>query len=354
VGDYAEALRQALSRKAEVRVNTDGDVNLYHLGNNELHAAIYHRALARPGVVILHDAVLHHFYLGQLSRDEYVEEFVYNYGEWYRGLAERLYDGRSRSGIAPEYFRYPMLARVAQTSRIVMVHNKAAEQAVKLHAADTPVVTVPHILFRPPDISADDVEETRRTWGAEKKSMVFGIFGHLRETKRVASCVRAFLRLRQAQPQVRLVVSGRPTSEAYRKTLEPLLAQPGILRLGQLEERDFWRVAMSVDACINLRYPQAGETSGIAIRLMAAGKPVLLSDGLEVSELPPESCVRIDTGLCEEDMLYEHMLWLTLFPDDARAIGTAAAKHIRLHHEPALVADRMMGAITGLGEAGVR
>jgi hypothetical protein len=40
-----------------------------------------------------------------------------------------------------------------------------------------------------------------------------------------------------------------------------------------------------VDACINLRYPAAGETSGIAIRLMGIGKPVLLTDG-EVLAFP--------------------------------------------------------------------
>ena len=49
------------------------DIALYHLGNNQLHRKIYRRALAKPGVVVLHDAVLHHFFLGSLDRAEYVE-----------------------------------------------------------------------------------------------------------------------------------------------------------------------------------------------------------------------------------------------------------------------------------------
>ena len=56
------------------------DVHLYHLGNNQLHAGIYARALRTPGVAVLHDAVLQHFFLGSLHEPEYVREFVFNYG----------------------------------------------------------------------------------------------------------------------------------------------------------------------------------------------------------------------------------------------------------------------------------
>ena len=75
------------------------------------------RALERPGVVVLHDAVLHHFFLGQLSEPRYVDEFVYNYGEWNRGLARDLWRGRAASGADDRYFDYPMLKRVAERSR---------------------------------------------------------------------------------------------------------------------------------------------------------------------------------------------------------------------------------------------
>jgi hypothetical protein len=61
------------------------DVWLYHLGNNQLHRAIYRRALAKPGWFC--DAVLQHF--SQLAHEqEYLDTFVYNYGEWHRGTAQ--------------------------------------------------------------------------------------------------------------------------------------------------------------------------------------------------------------------------------------------------------------------------
>jgi hypothetical protein len=97
VADYSAALLKELRRSGSVRLNDSGaDARLYHLGNNQLHRSIYERALAQPGVVVLHDAVLQHFFLGWLTETEYVAEFIHNYGEWNRGFAERLWRNRAR------------------------------------------------------------------------------------------------------------------------------------------------------------------------------------------------------------------------------------------------------------------
>ena len=131
VADYAAALLSALKRRGSVEVDsTTADVHLYHLGNNSLHREIYERALARPGVAVLHDAVLHHLLLGSLESGQYVEEFVYNYGEWHREFAMELWRARRLSGTDPRYFRYAMLRRIAETSRAVIVHNPAAAAIV--------------------------------------------------------------------------------------------------------------------------------------------------------------------------------------------------------------------------------
>src|ERR1700727_2491964 len=87
VADYAESLRRALEPYGPL------PVPLYHLGNNRLHTEIYRRALEAPGVIVLHDAVLHHFLLGTLTQEQYITEFVYNYSEWKRHLAEELWTG---------------------------------------------------------------------------------------------------------------------------------------------------------------------------------------------------------------------------------------------------------------------
>src|SRR5262249_15110400 len=154
----------------------------------------------RPGVVVLHDAVLHHFFLGQMSEPEYVDEFVYNYGEWNRGLAQELWRGRAASGADERYFIYPMLRRVVERSRAVVVHDPAAAKAVKQHVAAARVVEIPH-LFEPPALpSGADVMRFRQRLGIPPETFLFGVFGYLRESKRLAAVLRVLEEVRRERP----------------------------------------------------------------------------------------------------------------------------------------------------------
>ena len=63
---------------------------------------------------------------------------------------------------------------------------------------------------------------------------------------------------------------------------------------------EYWTIASAVDACINLRYPAAGETSGVSIGMMSVGKPVIMTDSEENSGYPPGTCIKISPGLPEE------------------------------------------------------
>ena len=345
VADYAAALLAALRRHGTVEPNArEAGIALYHLGNNQLHRAIYRRALAEAGVVVLHDAVLHHFFLGALDRAAYVDEFVYNYGAWHRTLAEDLWRGRASSGFDRRYFDYPMLKRIAERSRAVVVHNPAAARMVREHAPGAAVVEIPH-LFAPPELpSGWEAIRMRQSLGVPAHEFLFGVFGYLRESKRLFAVLRAFHRLRQARPHActnaRLLVAGPFVSSDLERAAGPLLTAPGIVRLPYLAERDFWRAALAVDACINLRYPAAGETSGIAIRLMGVAKPVLLTGGEENSRYPPAACLRIEPGLAEEDSLWHNMFLLTSMRECAGEIGLRASGHIVERHQAVRIAGQ--------------
>lgn len=340
VADYAAALLAALRRHGSVEPNArHADIALYHLGNNQLHREIYLRALARPGVVVLHDAVLHHFFLGALDCAAYVEEFVYNYGEWHRALAEELWRARASSGFDQRYFHYPMLKRIAERARAVVVHNPAAARMVREHSPAA-VVEIPH-LFAPPEWPPDwEVIRMRRRLGVPPSGFLFGVFGYLRESKRLFAILRAFARLREVRPDAWLLIAGAFVSRDLARAVAPLLHGPGIVRLPYLAERDFWRAALAVDAAINLRYPAAGETSGIAIRLMGAAKPVMLTDGEENSRYPRAVCLRIPAGLAEEDSLLRHMFLLTSVRECAGEIGLRASGHIVERHQAVRIAEQ--------------
>ncbi|HTP33139.1 MAG TPA: glycosyltransferase [Candidatus Acidoferrales bacterium] len=333
VADYAASLLAELRQYGQVEVAPPRcDAALYHLGNNALHAEIYRRALERPGVAVLHDAVLHHFLLGQLSECEYVEEFVYNYGEWNRGLGRELWRGRASSGSDEQYFRYPMLRRIAERSRAVVIHNPAAARVVKEHAPATRVVEIPHLFAPPPLPGEAEVLRYRQSIGLGPGAFVFGVFGYLRESKRLVAVLEAFHTLHHDFPHTALVIAGDFVSSDLERALEPMLRAPGIVRLPYLSDREFWLAARALDVCVNLRFPAAGETSGIAVRMMGIGKPVMLTAGEEWARVPEDACVRIPSGAAERESLRCHMVLLTSVAGVAGAIGERAGRHIDAHH----------------------
>ena len=347
VADYSAALLRALREFGEVKTNPNSaDVNLYHLGNNSLHGEIHRRALQRPGVAVIHDAVLHHFYLGSLGKAEYVREFAFNYGEWAAGFAEELWRERARSATDPRYFRYPMLKRVVEASLGVIVHNPAAAAMVRAHVPEARVFEIPH-LFELRELPAPyETERLRAELGCSGQTLLCGVFGHLRESKRIFTVIRAVQRARSGR-DVRLLIAGEFASRDLARALEPELSRPGVIRVGYLPDEGFWRYAAAVDVCANLRYPAAGETSGIAIRLMGLGKPVILTDGLETSRFPQSACLRADSGESEEEALLAHLLWLADARGDRLAIGSRASEYIRKEHGLSHVAQeywRVLGS----------
>jgi glycosyltransferase involved in cell wall biosynthesis len=353
VADYAETLLGALRESAPANVVVEreaarADLHIYHLGNNGLHTGIYARVLETPGIVVLHDAVLNHFMLGSLSREQYVDEFVYNYGEWSRHIGEELWQERGGSAVDPRYFRYAMLRRVAESARAVIVHNPGAAAMTREHGARS-VHVVPHF-FEPREIpDAFVTARFRQRLGIAPGDVLFGVFGYLRETKRLLPCIHAFLRLHAVRPNTALLIAGGVVSGDLGRLLTIEAAHPAIHRLGHLSDADFRIAAAAVDCCLNLRYPAAGETSGIAIRLMGIGKPVILTEGLETAELPEAACLRVPAGVDEEVVLMDQMAFIAGFPEIRQRLGEQGAAYISGCHSLGNAAREYWQVIDSIG-----
>ncbi len=346
VADYAATLLDALRKTGEVQVGGRDGIALYHVGNNQLHRAIYERAIQHPGVVVLHDAVLQHFFLGLLDEYHYADEFVYNYGEWMRGFAGELWRNRARSAADTRYFEYPMLKRIASVSEAVIVHNPAAAGAVRRHAPNARVIEIPHLFAAPRDLpTLIDTLRFRAELGLHPHTLLVGVLGHLRESKRLPALLRAMARVWDAGADARLLIAGAFASSDLERALATQLADPRILRRDYLPEADFWRYASAIDVCANLRFPTAGETSGIAVRMMGIGKPVMFTAGEEIARIPENACLRIDAGPAEEEMLAQTILWLARDREAAMEIGRRAAAHIADQHAIEKVAAQYWAAI---------
>ena len=150
VAHYASMLLPALRKHVEVvrsrRLRPpDLDPVLYQLGNNPHHAWIYAEAMRVPGVVVLHDLVLHHLIvemtLARGDADGYVAALEANHGEagaaWARGRAAGLHSEMGN-------FLLPASVEVANRSRAVIVHNHYAADRLRSFGVTTPIHVVPH------------------------------------------------------------------------------------------------------------------------------------------------------------------------------------------------------------------
>jgi glycosyltransferase involved in cell wall biosynthesis len=240
-----------------------------------------------------------------------------------------------------------MLRRVAERARAVVVHNRAAARMVREHVAGARVEEIPH-LFAPPALPAEsDAMRWRQRLGIGPEQFLFGVFGYLRESKRLMAMLEAFQEVRT--PRMALLVAGEFVSTDLERAAEPLLRGPGVLRLPHLPEREFWTAASAVDACINLRYPAAGETSGIAIRLMGIGKAVMVTESEECAAFPEDACIRIAAGAGERGSIRDHIVLLTSMNEVAREVGRRGAEHIRAHHRVSDVARRYWEILCEVG-----
>jgi glycosyltransferase involved in cell wall biosynthesis len=237
-----------------------------------------------------------------------------------------------------------MLKRIAGRSRAVIVHNAGAADLVRQHEPQANVVTIPHFFDPPPAIDPVATLDFRRALGIPVYAYLFGVFGFLRESKRLLSVLETFVRLRHAvseesRSKLAILVAGEFVSSDLARACAPLLATPGVYRAPYLSERDFWSAASTVDACINLRVPAAGETSGIAIRLMGIGKPVLLTEARENSNFPAGSFFPVPPGVAETIALFDYMCILAQDRALSREIGRMAAEYIGREHALARISQ---------------
>src|SRR6476659_9597007 len=113
---------------------------IYHLGNNPHPEWIYKAALATPGVVVLHDVVLHHLIVEMtLARGDvegYAAALRANHGEvgeaWARGRAAGLHSEMGN-------FLLPASIEVARRSSAVIVHNRWAADLLRSFGVSTPI-----------------------------------------------------------------------------------------------------------------------------------------------------------------------------------------------------------------------
>jgi glycosyltransferase involved in cell wall biosynthesis len=350
VADYSALLLPALQKRLDVTVVRHGrkpsprgtDLSLYHVGNNpDAHAWIVDALRRRPGVVVLHDFVLHHLVAGMTvgRRDGhgYLDAMEREHGVVGRLLAHGVLDKRIPPLWESRPEDFPLAGFVLQHAAGLIVHSRTVRDLARSAAYDGPIWVVPHPAWPVPDVPAERVST----------GPTVGCFGVVNSSKRIPELLSAFgaLRLRHADATLLLVGPTSPGFDLERRLQRHGLADEGLVREGWVDERRLWMLMAGVDICVNLRHPTMGETSGSVIRSLSLGKPLVVSDVGWFSELPGAVALKVPVDEHEVETLEAGLELLVMHHDAREEMGSAAAELARREHDLDRVADLYAAAL---------
>ena len=164
IADYSAALVEELRTLVELEVFSakpshfepaNFDVALYQIGNNVYHEFCYEAALDHPGVVVVHEANLHHLIADMTIKrgdwDSYMHAVEQEGGPGAFAYAERV----RALEVGPDYEGVPMLRRLLARSKAAIVHSGCVESELRGSGFTGPVARIPHGAWIPETSGSD-------------------------------------------------------------------------------------------------------------------------------------------------------------------------------------------------------
>jgi glycosyltransferase involved in cell wall biosynthesis len=330
------------------------DLIVYQLGNSSHHDYQWPYLFRYPGLVVLHDAHLHHARASCLLRttraDHYRDEFRANQPDADSTLAELAIAGFDTH----LHYASPMTKLVLERSRLTAVHSAALADRLR-HSSPGAVIEAIRLGHGVAVSDADSAAmsaATRGRYGIPADAIVFGCYGALTPDKRISQVLNAFAATRAHIPNAHLLLAGALVEHFdVRAEVERLQLEHATTITGYLDsDHDLTAAIASCDVALNLRWPTAREMSGPWLRCLAAGRATVivdLSHLVDVPSLDPRTWAATSASPCtvaidlvdEDHSLRLAMRRLGTDPDLRSALGRAGRAYWTAQHSIERMAD---------------
>jgi glycosyltransferase involved in cell wall biosynthesis len=235
-----------------------------------------------------------------------------------------------------DFAEFPLFEDYVERARLTIVHSEYARTRVLDRLPGAEVVVVPMGIPLPALI---DQQVARRAIGLSSSAFVVASITHVNPHKRIPVVMRAIRRLIEKLPDLVFVIAGSTSPGIDLQRLAGMYGiEQNVLILGYVSDDDARLVARAADVCVNLRYPSVGETSASLLRLLGAGRPVLVTDDASMAEYPRSAVLPIPVDEFEVEMIAESLRMLYKDDDARTAAGLAAREFVEgLHSMDAAV-----------------
>jgi len=327
-----------------------GRLPLYQMGNNEYHESVMDVALERPGVMTLHDVILHHLLvemtLGKALLDPYLERLVNDHG-WVgeHAAAARRWGELGQAAM----FSLPVHRTLLRRQRGILVHSRWAADRILDEDPQVQVRQIPMGIPLPPEAEHEQGLAFRRRLGIAPQTPLIGSMGFQTPIKRTDQVIAALGR--PGMEEAHLLIAGEVSPVLdFASAAQAAGAANRVHTTGFLDFDEFEQAIAACDLCVNLRYPTAGETSASLLRVLAVGRPAIVSDYAHSAELPDEVVVKIPLGEGEVDELARRVGSLLADKPRLREMSAAARRYIEHDHAPLRAAQAIVEACSELAD----
>jgi glycosyltransferase involved in cell wall biosynthesis len=328
----------------------EADLDLYAVGNSPSHSFVYRAALARPGVVVLHEWSVHHLVLREtVERGDltaYLKDMRRAHGEAGSFVGRQV--ARALGGdMLPALF--PLNDRLLEGSLGVVALTGFVCSRVARRLPGRPLLHLPHHLSLPFD-PLPSLLEARRALGLPEDALVVTSPGLATARKGLEAALRALAPLRRRYPRLLFVVAGDQDPGLPLPDWARAAGLEEALRLtGRLSLADFVRHLCAADVVLSLRFPTHGEISGALVRALGVGRPVLVTAGTPAAEEFPEGVVvPVDPGPSQEEELRALLDRLLSDPSLRERISGLARAFVRERHGLEHTVDLLAAFLEGV------
>lgn len=307
----------------------DYDEIIYHMGNNTLyHTGIYNYLKKYPGVVELHDHVIHAFFYWSYylkgDKETYRQALIDGYGDEGAAHFAEVDEGRHY----PDGDRFSMSESVANIAKKIIVHNiwsytELPDSNLKF------VVPHPSFMREEPDVNNKRKAEEllRKKIDRNEKQILIGCFGWVNDNKRPDILLRAMIRLIEQNYNVRLVFFGKNNSQKASDIIKEEHLEEYVKITGFISDDEYTIALKECDIVVNLRYPSMGESSGTLCEAFKEGKAVIVTAVNQYMEFPNEVCWKLPVGGNESVLLAEMLKYLIDHEEVRETLGNNAKEY---------------------------
>ena len=321
------------------------DLPIYHLGNNPVFFShTWFLSQRKPGIVVLHDLKLHHFFEG-IYRERLGDQAAYLkiMRRYYGNLGYEAGLAYWRQEISIDFMaeHFPMTRWAVNGALALVVHTEHALAVVR-SLSDAPVIFAP--LPYEPQASKSQTTQTI----SENRSATFSpshraqliIFGYLNVNRRVVQFLAALAEMSE-RSYFDVQIYG---TVFHRAEVEAAIAALGlgdrVTLHGYVSEQALEAGLRQAHLAVNLRYPSMGEASGTQLRLWDHALPSLVTHTEGYTGLPTDTAffVRISHEAAD---IQQHLRAFLADPARFQAAGARGRETLLHNHSPSGYVDRL-------------